>query len=100
MSRSSNQRRGQHARKPRGNNEQSGQPAASHGKTPSGSVVQRLSAGAHGNDVSKPRILEIRRPRRPKQPGPPDAASNAFTAADKAGTADTNPGSQQLRAPS
>ena len=104
-SRSSNQRQSQHARKQRGDNRhatRAGQPAVSHGKAPSGNVLQSPSSDARIAG-SKPRILEVRRPMRHtsvKQLGLQDAASSANIAADQAGTEAMKPGRQQLHAPS
>ena len=102
MSRSSNQRSSQHARKQRCDSKQAaaaGQPAVSHGKALSAVLLQSPSSDARIAG-SKPHVLEVRRPRRStsiKQLGQQDAASSANNAADKAGTEVTKPARQQLR---
>lgn len=98
--RSSNQRRSQHARQQRGDSRQTapvGQLAVSHGKAPSGSVLQSSEARIAG---SKPRILEVRRPRRPAGVKQLSQQDSAKLAAHKAGTAETRPARQQLHVPS
>lgn len=107
MSGSSNQHRSQHARKQRGNSRQAVstmQSAATCGKAPSGSAVQRHSSVVNGSNGSKPRVLEVRRPGRSngKQLGSRNATSSANTAADKAGlgSEEIKPARQQSYAPS
>lgn len=100
ISQSSHQRRSQHTRKPQGDSRRAvsaKQPAMSHGKAPSKSELQRPSSEATGSVGSKPRVLEVRRPRCPtgvKQLGQHDAASSANIAADTAGTEETKPARQ------
>lgn len=95
-SRAASHRQSQHGRKQRGDSRQStfvGGLRAGQDRTPLGSVSQAPGSLGNSNDGSKPRVLEVRRPRRPRQQGSSDTANNAIAATEAVDTASIQPGS-------